>query len=237
MAAAVKDSLYNKNTVCPVCTKEIVVTKVKVNATRVVSRDTDMCVTYEGINPLFYEPWVCDNCGYAALADKFENISAKDRKLVLENITPRWVKRSFAGERDLEASIEAFKLVLLNLQIRNAKSSEFAKIALRLAWLYRRAGDPREKEFLGFAAQYYAETYEKERFPVDKLDEFTCMYMIGELNRRIGNYEEAVRWFSRLVASPDARRNPRLMESAREQFQLAKDSMAKNNQDKEEQQS
>lgn len=236
MAENVNESIYNKTIVCPVCSRELAATRVKIKSTRVVSRDTDMCVTFEGVNPLFYEPWVCDHCGYAALADKFETISSKERKLVLEKITPRWVPRNFAGERNIELAIEAFKMVLLNLTVKNAKASEFAKIALRIAWLYRFAGDEREKEFLAFAAKYYTETYEKERFPVDKLDEFTCMYMIGELNRRIGNYEEAIKWFSRLVSSPDARRNPKLMENAREQFQLAKDSMAEIEQGKKEQQ-
>ena len=157
--------------------------------------------------------------------EKFEAINVKEQKLLLEKLAPRWTKRSFAGERNVDMAIETFKLALLNLQVRHAKPSEFAKICIRLAWLYRLKKEQKELEFINHALKYYSEAYEKERFPVDKLDEFTCLYMIGELSRRAGNYEEAIKWFSRLISSPDARRNPVLMETARDQYQLVKDKL------------
>ena len=51
--------------------------------------------------------------------------------------------------------------------------------------------DEREKKFLEHALHFYYEVYEKEELPVGKMDEFTCMYMIAELNRRLENYDEA----------------------------------------------
>lgn len=219
-----EEALYNKELVCPVCQKKFKVTKVKAKFCRVSSRDSDFCTHYEGTNPLLYDVYVCELCGYAALSDKFEEISANDSKIILEKISPRWNKRSFSGERNLDSAIEAFKLALLNLHLRKAKNSEVAKICLRIAWLYRFKNDEeKEREFLQFALKCYNDTYEKERFPVDKLDEFTCMYMIAELYRRLGNDDEAVKWFSRLISSPDARKNTSLIEKAREQFHLAKD--------------
>lgn len=219
-----EEALYNKELVCPVCQKKFNVTKVKAKFCRVSSRDSDFCTHYEGTNPLLYDVYVCELCGYAALSDKFEEISANDSKIILEKISPRWSKRSFSGERNLDSAIEAFKLALLNLHLRKAKNSEVAKICLRIAWLYRFKNDEeKEREFLQFALKCYNDTYEKERFPVDKLDEFTCMYMIAELYRRLGNNDEAVKWFSRLISSPEARKNASLIEKAREQFQLAKD--------------
>lgn len=219
------ENLYSKAIKCPVCSKNFNITKVKAKACRVSSRDTDFCVYYEDLNPIFYDIWVCEHCGYASQGEKFEAINAKEQKLLLEKLAPRWTKRSFAGERNVDMAIEAFKLALLNLQVRHAKPSEFAKICIRLAWLYRLKKEQKELEFIKHALKYYSEAYEKERFPVDKLDEFTCLYMIGELSRRAGNYEEAVKWFSRLISSPDARRNPVLMETARDQYQLVKDKL------------
>ncbi len=216
-------NLYNKEIQCPVCSHKFEITKVKTKACRVSSRDTDLCVNYEGLNPMLYDIWVCENCGYAAFAEKFEEIRSKDADLIRAEISPRWHKRSYKGERTIETAIETFKLALYNLQVRKAKSSEMAKICLRIGWLYRFLNDDREMDFLKFALNQYDEAYQKEKFPIDKLDEFTCMYMIAELHRRTGNKEEAVRWFSRLISSPDARRNPKLMEMAREQFQLAKE--------------
>lgn len=221
------NDLYNKKITCPVCSKEFEITKVKAKACKVASRDSDFCVHYETINPILYDALVCEHCGYAALSDKFEDISTKDALTIKQAISHKWHKRSFTGERTFENAIEAFRLVLLNLQIRKAKASERAKVCMRIAWIFRYAKDAREKDYLTYAMQNYDEAYQKERFPIEKLDEFTVMYMIAELLRRIGDNENAIKWFSRLISSPDARRNGKIIESAREQFQLLKDEMAK----------
>lgn len=219
--------LYNKKVICPVCNREIEVTKVKTKGCKVRSRDTDMCVHYEDLNVLYYDVWVCDVCGYAALQDKFEGLFTRDIAVIKDKISKNWVQRSFTGERDVDKAIEAFKLALLNLKVRNAKASELAKVCLRLAWLYRDKNDTkREIEFLNFALNNYNEAYSKERFPLDKLDEITCMYIIAELFRRVGKLDDSILWFSRIVSSPEARKNPRLIDMARDQYQLAKDQLA-----------
>ena len=87
---------------------------------------------------------------------------------------------------------------------------------------YRYKGD--EKPCIRHA-QVLQEVYEKESFPVDKMDESTCVYMIGELSNRSGDYNEAVKWFSRLMSSEEARKKPALIEAAREQYQLVKDKL------------
>ncbi|MGE5615099.1 MAG: DUF2225 domain-containing protein [Bacillota bacterium] len=221
------ENLYHKEVTCPVCSKKFNVTKVKSRAYKVKERDTDFCVHYEGINPLYYDAWVCGNCGYAAQADKFLEISSREADIIKKMITPKWKKRGFDGERSIDTAIEAFKLVLLNNQLRGVKASELAKVCIRIAWLYRFKGDEEEKEneFLRYALRYYTEVYEKERFPVDKLDEYTCMYMIAELHIRTGNYDDAVKWFSKLISSAEARKKPALMEAARDRFQMVKEKL------------
>lgn len=220
------ENLYSKEMICPVCSKKFKVTKVKMKACRVESRDTDFCVHYKDINPMFYDAWVCENCGYASLSDKFEEIPSKEAVLLKNELAPKWNKRSLEGERNVDAAIEAFKLVLYNYQLRGLKASEIAKVCMRIAWLYRTKEDPREQDFVKFALKAYQDTYENERFPADKLDESTCMYIIGELSRRTGNYDDATKWLSRLIGSPEARKKPALMEAARDQYQLVKAQIA-----------
>jgi len=220
--------LYNKKIVCPVCSNEFNVTKVKVRACKVKSRDSDFCVHYETVNPLYYDAWVCENCGYSALSDKFLDISPKEADTLKKKLMPKWKKHSLSGVRNEDAAIEALKLVLISLQFREAKAIELAKVCLRIAWMYRFKGDEaEEKKFLCHALDYYTQAYENERFPVDKTDECTCMYIIGELNFRAGNYDEAVKWFSRLIGSEEARKKPVLIEAARDQYQLVKDKLKK----------
>jgi len=221
------DRLYNKKLECPVCSNKIEVTQVKKMGYRIASRDTDFCVYYEGINPILYEPWVCEFCGYAALEEDFEGISEKGKDIIKKNVTPHWRARSFTGERDYQKAIEAYKLVIVSSKYLQAKSSTLAKISMRMAWIYRLENDPKEMDYLAFALKYYADAYEKESFPIAKMDESTCMYMIGELNRRLGNIDEAVKWFSKVLNSPEARKKPTLIESTREQYQLIKEELNK----------
>ncbi|TYQ15511.1 UNVERIFIED_CONTAM: hypothetical protein Cloal_1977 [Acetivibrio alkalicellulosi] len=218
-----ENSLYNKTVICPVCVKKIEVTKVKSKSCVIEKRDTDFCVYYETVNPLIYDVWVCEFCGYAAQGDKFENISSSDANKIIKSITPYWKKRSFSGERTIEKGLEAFKLALYNLQKIKSKPSDYAKICIRIAWIFRILKDEKEKEFISYALKYYYEVYDKEDLPIGKFDKYTCMYMIAELNRRIGNYDESIVWFNRLITSNEARSNKVLMESAREQYHIAKE--------------
>jgi len=217
------DSIYNKSVTCPACSKSIEVTKVKSKACIVSSRDTDFSVNYANINPMFYEAWVCEFCGYAALFDGFEGLNHNGIKKVKEFITPFWKSRKFSGERSVDDAIQAFKLALYNLQKIGAPPSDFAKVCLRLAWLYRIKKDEKEMEFLKYTLNYYNDAYQKEKFPIGKLDESTCMYMLGELSRRIGDYEQSVMWFSKVISSPGAKNNKQLLENARDQYHLAKE--------------
>ncbi len=221
------DSLYVKELICPACKKKIEVTKVRSKACVIKSKDTDFCIYYEGINPILYDVWVCEHCGYAAQGERFEELTDEEAKKIKKSISPFWKSRKFNGERNIETALETFKLALYNLQKMNAKASDLAKVCIRIAWLYRLNNDEKENEFLKHALRFYAEAYDKETFPINKLDEFTCMYLIAELNRRIGDLESSIIWFNKLISSPDAKANKVLIEMAREQYHMAREQREK----------
>ncbi|NLY18892.1 MAG: DUF2225 domain-containing protein [Clostridiaceae bacterium] len=193
---------YNSTIICPVCNKQIQVTKVRSKFVKLIKQDEDFCPYYESINPIFYEAWICGNCGYAAHSTVFNNATTNDQRVILNKLKGKWTKREFSGERDVEKALEAFKIVLYNLQLRSGSFSEFAKICLRLAWLYRYKGEwVNEHKFLKFSYDYYKKSYTGEYLKDGKLDEYTCMYIIGELARRLGNNEEALQWLGRLITA------------------------------------
>jgi hypothetical protein len=53
------------------------------------------------------------------------------------------------------------------------------------------------------------------------------MYLLGELSRRLGKYNDAIRWFGKAVTSPEKGENPRIEKLAREQWILAKEQYKK----------
>jgi uncharacterized protein (DUF2225 family) len=229
---------YTSKITCPVCQSKIEITKIRSSSLRMIKRDEDFCTYYEPINPVLYNVIVCSECGYSAMDDKFEGISDKDIKVIKENVMPRWTKRDFFGERDINKAIEAYKLALLNLQMRKAKNSELAKVCLRVAWLYRFLNDKKEEVFLKYALDSYNEAFKTENLPSEGLDEQTCIYMIGELSRRLGMNQEALKWFYMVISNDkrpqdktgndaDAKKRQSksnmLVEMARNQMQLIKE--------------
>lgn len=73
-------------------------------------------------------------------------------------------KRNFTGVRSAEKALEAFKLALYNAQMIDSKPSDYTKICMRIAWLYRILKDEREDKFLKYALKFYYEVYEKKIF-------------------------------------------------------------------------
>ncbi len=225
--------VYISKTICPVCQKNIEVSKVRSKFVRLLEQDEDFCPYYENVNPILYEAWICKYCGYAAHSSSFPDANQNDRRIVLEKIKGKWTSRDFTGERDVEKALEAFKIVLYNLQIRSAPPSEFGKICLRIAWMYRYKGEwVNEYKFLKYSFEYYKKAYTHEHLPRGKLDAYNCMYIIGELGRRLELYDEAMRWFGKLIsaaANPKERSKiqPVLIEHTQDQVYKLRQEMKK----------
>ena len=225
--------IYNSTLTCPVCVKKIEVTKVRSRFVKLISQDEDFCPYYETYNPLLYEAWVCKHCGYAAHSTVFEEAGSNDRSQVLQNIKPRWTSRDFTGERDINRALEAFKLVLYNLQVRGAPLSEFGKICLRIAWMYRYKGEwVNEYKYLKYSYDYYKKSFSQEYLSNKKLDEYTLMYILGELARRLELFDEAMQWFGKLIsasANPKEKSKiqPRLIEMTKDQIHITREKMKK----------
>jgi len=196
------DSLYQSEIKCPVCEMDFPITKVKSRSVRLIKQDTDFCPHYEGVNPLYYEVVVCPDCGFASHISSVNNINRFEKQKVRDLISKKWVQRDFSGERTWEKALEAYKIALLNLNYREAYKSEIAKICIRIAWLYRYAGDKElEGRYLHHALNHYKDAYQGEDLSESKMDEFVSLFIIGELSKRVGLYEQSQQWFSRLITS------------------------------------
>ena len=58
-----------------------------------------------------------------------------------------------------------------------------------------------EKVFLSQALDGFNNAYIYEVFPIYGLQRDSLMYLLGELNRKLGNYSEALQWFSKTIVS------------------------------------
>ena len=178
------NALYTKKVNCPICGKDFSSMKAKVNSCKIERKDEDFCMHYVDVNPMYYEFFVCPFCGYAASENSFKDITDTETKLLKAAFSGRTVGRSFCDERSLQDAIASCKLAIHTAELRKAKASILAGLCLKLAWMYRFAGDKQEELFLKYALDNYLEAFDKEGLPIGNLSEVSVLYLLGELSRR-----------------------------------------------------
>ena len=223
-----KSLLYSKEVTCPVCARVFKANTVKSSAYRMIKKDSDFFIRYSLINPYFYDVWVCNSCGYSAMKTDFYNIRGSEIEKVQMSITPKWKGRMYPEVYDVHVAIERYKLSLLNYVIINSKSSKKAINCIKLAWMYRlletEEASDMEQVFLTQALEGLSDAYYAESFPIYGMDKYSAMYLIGELNRRIGHTENSLVWFSNVITTPNVSKN--LKELARDMKDLIKEEEA-----------
>lgn len=191
------DPLFLVKVNCLNCESTFVTSRVRPSFKRPVGKDSDFYAHYKTINPEYYVVRVCSYCGFATTESFDERITTAQRQAFLEKIGSKWTMRDYSGKRDWEQAMETFKLGLVCAQIKEEKPRVIAGLLHHIAWLYRERGDQeQENKFLKFALDAYIESFKEE--DTEQLNA-RLMYMIGELNRRLKNYHEAVKWFGRVI--------------------------------------
>ncbi|WP_313757540.1 DUF2225 domain-containing protein [Tissierella sp.] len=218
------NELFDKEVECPICSNKFITKKIRASRLRILKRDKDFLNYYNNENPIKYSIFVCPNCGYAASENKFNDIRKDQIGIIIDNISSRWKKRNLGGVRDLDESIESYKLSLITATLLKATSLEQGNICLNIGWLYRLKEDKEgEIRFLKLAIEQFREAYNTESLNGTSMDDGKLSYLIGELSRRINDKEEALSWFNTCLNLSSTRMNPSLNEMAREQWRIAKE--------------
>lgn len=197
--AASTEPLYDKKYLCLFCGKEFTNKKLRLSKIRQIRRDSDFCTYFEGENPYFYEVAVCPHCGYAFTAS-FGKVKKNSREIITSEYINKIAYKDYTGPRILDDAIKVYKLALLCGNLNQERKSVLAGICLHIAWFYRYSQEKEaEKKYLRNACNLYREAYQKENSIGGESLNF-IVYMVGELEGRLGNYKEACRWLGRLVS-------------------------------------
>ena len=87
----------------------------------------------------------------------------------------------------------------------NLPDSTKAMISLKIAWMNRLLDNStQETLFLKQALEGFNDAYINEIFPIYGLQRDSLMYLLGELNRKLGNYQNALLWFSKTIVSTNS---------------------------------
>lgn len=219
-----EDLLFEKSYTCPVCDNEFKSKMVRTGKVRLAGADTDLRPRYMGVDALKYDAVLCPKCGYAALNRYFNFIMARQAASIKEEISKTF---SYEGTEDkvysYEDAIMRHKLALLNTVVKNGKNSERAYTCLKLAWLYRGKREmllqqeeydkdevmelaTEEKELLTNAYEGFESAFSKEDFPMCGMDQYTLLYLLAELARRIGDNEAAARHVSKVLVGKNVQK-------------------------------
>lgn len=213
---------YEKEVRCLNCEKLFHSRRVRSRFLRVQKVHPDFYVEYKdpSLNPYFYEIDVCPACGFAS-ADTFEPGFPPGTKALIEQQFQQWKEQDFNKERTSDEAIRALKLGVLSAVLKKEKHVVIAGLCLRLAWIYRLEDQAEEEiRFLRQALNHYQFSYEQADFVSTQMSEMRMLYLIGELARRVGNIDEAIRYFSRVIQHKNKAFEQKLVEMAREQWYI-----------------
>ncbi len=234
-----KDYLFAKSHVCPVCDDHFKSLAVRTGKAKMIGQDLDLRPRYEGIDPLKYDAILCNKCGFAAVSRGFTNMTGHQIKNVREQISTKFKPLPEPGETySYDDAIIRHKIALICSIVKNAKTSERAYTCLKLTWLIRSKLETMdadsdeykelkkdEEECINDAYEGFSHAFVKESFPMCGMDEITVTYLLGELARELGKYDDAMKMAGRIISSKSA--NSRMKDKALELKERIKQDIAR----------
>lgn len=215
--------LFDRQYTCPICENNFTSKQVKTSAIRAKERRKDFHTLFSGENPTFYGVICCPECGYAKFENDFKKeASTKCKETIKNTVSKNWKTQDFTQVRDLSAAIRVHMIALVNYTVLKEKQAIIGKLLLRLAWFNDELGNESEtKRYVTLALEAFIKSYEQEKHEDAEEKELEIIYLIGELNRQLGNFKESVRWFDMVVRHEFAYKNRLIKNYAKEQWALA----------------
>ena len=192
---------YSVDAQCPVCGGHFKAIKLFESKLKQLNYDTEMRTRFEDIEPIHYKVWVCPDCLYANFINRFSELAASQGSTLKASIEKRKniLTSLHESDQDIDTAINNYRLVIECLtQIKGAPNA-IASAWLNLAWLFDNQGDvdsatSARKNSLEAYEQFYYE--ERSLAP---LMELQALYIIGELNKRLGNLKKAHEYFLKVL--------------------------------------
>ncbi|MCL2224376.1 MAG: DUF2225 domain-containing protein [Defluviitaleaceae bacterium] len=217
----IMDYVYLKSHKCPVCSHDFHDVTMRTGKCRFIESDTDLRAHYKPYDPMLYNIIMCQFCGYAAMTAHFNQMRDSQREAVIKTLAPQFKYKEYPLELDATHAKERYLMALLCATLKKTRSSERAMLCLRLSWFADMEEDEEAaKTFRIYARKGFELAYSNENFPVYGMDSLTLCYLLGELCRRTGERDSALRYISQVIMTKTA--GKRLKEKAAHVRELIK---------------
>jgi uncharacterized protein len=218
----------------PVSETKFLAVAVKSSAFNVRGRETDFGPIYEGFNPLYYDIVITPS-GFAAeeqVLKRSAKLLFKDREGLVQQLQCMRDDTNWQQPRTLERACLSFDRAFVCVDYIKMPRSEYASMAMKASWVCRElmeGGDEEAKakyrEYRGYALEKYLDAYENEDLSTLKLGYPGVAYLIGELMRERGQFDDGMRWLSRVVTDREV--GGEVKRLARNQLDLCKEQREK----------
>lgn len=220
---------YEKKIDCLHCKTSFPTLKVRSKFIKIAQTESDFQPIYtdDNVNALYYNVFVCQHCGFSFTEDFTKYFAPGIQDEINKQISNNWAPHNFKGDRTIFDAIQAYKLAFLCATIKKEKYVITSGLALRLAWLYRSLKNTgQELRFLKISRDHYMESFSNGDYSSTQMSETRMMYMVAELSRRIEDDENATRFFSRVIESQRVGGEAKLVEMAKEQWEIIREKRA-----------
>ncbi len=206
--------VYAKDAVCPLCGKPVQNPVAKIAKLRPLGTEKDLRTKYRYFEPLKYEVFCCNRCGYAALQTFYKPLPKPHKqmleKAIMEPFEPMVLQ---TGVLTFDEAILRYKRALVCALARNGKNGEIASICLKMAWMLRSYAEfekmegealdtikAEEAKYLAAAREGLVTARQKEG-NVPGMPDITVDYVIGVLSMKLGKYQDAQRLFMGVIGN------------------------------------
>ena len=180
---------------CPMC--RYIFRAPRIGTYVTVGREPDLCPKFpgrqsDGARLIQSEVTMCPACSFASRED-FDSLdlSPSERHGLEERLKDDGLLRVF---RSSPPPWLAFHAAEVCGQERALPARELGDLCLRASWVCRKEKEqPFESTFQLRTVRYFLRALEEEGLQGRELSVTT--YLVGELNRRLGNHREALNWY------------------------------------------
>lgn len=214
-----KKYLFVKKIACPNCEWKLEDLRVMNSKLRRKEPDQDLRPRFQFIDTLKYGVTACPQCGYAASAKNFENLTKLQKKLLMEKVTSKFIGREPLSGQTLsyDEAIQQYQLALVCAMAMDRDLSEQAYLCLQISWLLRGKLEEAEAEEGGISESekqqlqekeehFYRQAYDglskamtQEDFPICGMDQSTFDYLLAVLSFHFKEYDMASRYCGNVV--------------------------------------
>lgn len=215
--------IWKKKVVCTVCAHEFESYNYRNKSQPLKEKESDFHEVYELFDPVIYDVLVCPSCLYAAGANEFDKLKAKDMETLFNE--KRTSSFDFNKNRNIDMALESFDLAIeCKRKTEKPNDALLANLYLKKAWIYRGLNEKNgELKNLTDALNLYEKKYLTADNVGGSLSENGLAYLIGELARRVGDYSKAIKYFGIVLNSQEAKKEKYIYNLTRMQYEQLKE--------------